>query len=125
MRPIKFRAWDTEDKKMCPDTRELGEDGFDATWVLHYKMYPPYGTRFELMQFTGLTDKNGMEIWEGDIASIVYLNHPRLNKTGEVVWDADFATYRIKGDNLTDWLGEKGNYEVIGNIFENPELITN
>jgi uncharacterized phage protein (TIGR01671 family) len=79
-----------------------------------------------IMQFTGLLDKNGKEIYEGDI--IKYFQ-PYSNKwdTHIVLWDEKFAgfgmfEYNNEWCKESDWLKIK-EIEIIGNIYENPELI--
>lgn len=71
-------------------------------------------------QFTGLTDKNGVKIFEGDI---VYV--PDEEEAGVVAWDDESARFTIE---LTGLLIDFDNYsaiytEVIGNIYDNPELV--
>lgn len=82
----------------------------------------------ELMQSTGLKDKNGVEIYEGDIVKVT--NHPFQKKE-------DSAGIEIDGDYLIGWSDHnltwlagdlllyqlKPYIEVIGNIYENPELL--
>ena len=77
----------------------------------------------ELMQYTGLKDKNGKEIYEGDIIS-------SLNFTGQVFWNDFSCGYRFgktpEADiERTAYLNKfaSSEYLVIGNIYENPELI--
>ena len=97
----------------------------------------------EIMQFTGLLDKNGKEIYEGDIVRIFhrkwYLNAPTEWKVfklksgkeqlGAVYFDENDYRYRAKClENFSpvfDNCGEHGtrHFEVIGNIYENPELL--
>ena len=98
MREIKFRAWDKSHKEMF-----FIDNIFwikESKWVENMRL--GYG---ELMQYTGLKDKNGKEIYEGDIINMSGANFP--------------VTYESQSfyPSLM-YLGE-----VIGNIYNNPELI--
>lgn len=77
----------------------------------------------KLMQYTGLKDKNGVEIYEGDI--VVARQEGYFTVTGVITWDDEGADYEIqdegncmRGFGITDAI-----YEVIGNIYENKELL--
>lgn len=111
MREIKFRAWDIVNKKMIQ-----WESSFfgDVVWGMT-------GDKYVEMQFTGLKDKNGKEIYEGDIVKLEQWN-PSI---AEVVFDRGGFCFRFKKD---DTYYPDGKYleegEVIGNIYENPELLT-
>lgn len=78
-----------------------------------------------LEQFTGLHDKNGKEIYEGDIVQNAY------NEVASTVWDADTASFIFltKNAGIKNWINMKTSLdrltEVIGNIYENAELLTN
>lgn len=76
-------------------------------------------------QYTGLKDKNGKEIYEGDIVEnttqTVYLGDKY-----EVVWNKNYAGYQLMSDGFTSNIPLIQNfmsYKVIGNIYENPELL--
>jgi len=106
MREIKFRAWNKKTKLMRYDIFDvrLGND-----------------EDYEIMQFTGLKDKNGKEIYEGDI--IRYEKKHYLIKWGKK--NKAFIG-KIKGDKEEYILSEADKpdeLEVIGNIYENPELL--
>jgi len=82
------------------------------------------------MQFTGLLDKNGKEIYEGDILS-THIPENRLYKNGEVIYSKEYLTYLVKYYFGKDYASEYLSYiqnmnievEVIGNIYENPEIL--
>lgn len=87
-----------------------------------------------IMQSTGLLDRNGVEIYEGDIVKRTYLFNGAYGEThtGEVVYDKEYARYVIsrpkkyiepETEELRNALSDKSTYEVIGNIYENPELL--
>ena len=81
----------------------------------------------EINQYTGLKDKNGKEIYEGDI-----LQFRKKTQIGEVIhnwiviWDEEHARFRTKMGEETNSVFEQvvrcGNHFVVGNIYENPEL---
>ena len=74
-----------------------------------------------LLQFTGLKDKNGKEIYEGDII-IIHANKRRPEYIGQVVYTEKDTLFEIAiGKN--DWMPIETTNEVIGNIYETPELL--
>jgi uncharacterized phage protein (TIGR01671 family) len=116
-REIKFRAWIKNKKKMVY--------GKDATSSAHFTDSFKYRkNEVELMQYTGLKDKNGVEIYEGDI--IVGTYKDMGIDTGSVVFKGCGFKVEIPNvgdDELVDWERYSDSIEVIGNIYENPELL--
>ena len=117
MRETKFRAWDKKEKKMCNDALIIGNIGLGEGSVTVTEDVEK-GNELIWMQFTGLKDKNGKEIFEGDY---VYV---RWNGFGIVRFE--YGRFYVKGKDgkttelSTHW-GE--DCEIIGNIYENPELL--
>jgi len=115
MREIKFRAWHDERKIMFPHWSIWKTDLF------HYEE----AACLHLMQFTGLKDRNGKEIYEGDIVkySEHYFGDHKENECIEVVeWDEKEASYPCKLTS-TGFADGPNWCEVMGNIYENPELL--
>ena len=126
-REIKFRAWDKENKIMI-DHFYLFDDIFTSNGQL--AMY----SRKEdwvIMQYTGLNDRNGVEIYEGDILNFDIQDHNGNDNiyTLPVEYYVDTFMCFDKDTDAYFSIGEiKANdeeLEVIGNIYENPELLTN
>ncbi|OOG28461.1 hypothetical protein BZK37_01610 [Enterococcus casseliflavus] len=120
----KFRAWDKENDRMIyPSTEgvyfELDDDGIN---ILDVSGDYPEDHTFPaidsvLMQSTGLKDKNGVEIYCGDIG---WDEH--LEEYGKVVFENGSFTYEWK--NISEDLFEAtDDIEIVGNIYENPELL--
>ena len=119
MRTIKFRAWDRVGKQGILGWSRILEIGIELFFKENYG--------FELMQFTGLLDKNSKEIYEGDILRVINPNGEQDNNC-IVEWDnAGIYPYAPEdgyGDfdiSAIGWAMELDyNFKVIGNIYENP-----
>lgn len=123
----KFRAWWIQDEVMTHiDTLEFLQGGIrvsDGCW--HEKFL---GDEVILMQSTGLKDKNGVEIFEGDICKIQRIPsgmRPIFLVSDYIKEKLIFSKITILGQNSYEETGGyTGNFlEVIGNRFENPELL--
>ena len=123
MREIKFRAWDKELNRMC-DVIQLGVRDIIVNSIEEDEIsgFLPID-RFEIMQYTGLKDKNGKEIFEGDI--LLYLRKSKRivsYKNGAFIrYYGNYNEYLLYDSFIED--GYLTDYEVIGNIYENPELL--
>ena len=122
----KFRAWDKETQSL---RYVLVVDWLNDLVDLDSGLIERQFDEVELMQSTGLKDKNGVEIFEGDIVSV--RNHPfqKTEKSGAgIEIDGDYAISWNEGD-LTWCAGNlllarlKPYVTVAGNIYENPELL--
>lgn len=114
-REIKFRAWDESQKYMAyqgmPDLETL------QSFIFHFGDKP-------LMQYTGRKDKNGQQIYEGDVVKCRGYNRREGEwvKTYVVVFDEESSAFSLQ-DKAGGIFMIFRKIEVIGNVFENPELI--
>ena len=119
MREIKFRAALRSEGKVYEVTEILWSEG---TAYLTDHFGDGSIEKFEgivLLQFTGLKDKNGKEIYEGDIVEAVYGNR------FEVWWSDKELRWETRNDVIVNGsLARLSEPSVIGNIYENPELLT-
>lgn len=145
MRKFKFRFWDRKFNKIS-DIEELSIRHDGQIWwmisdgslksmreTIYYEPIYARANRFIPMQYTGLKDKNGKEIYEG------YIVRDNNGYIGWVEWVApkfkvahkqvDYKSFSIVNDEevfswYIDYVSlEKNLWEIIGNIYENPELL--
>lgn len=135
MREYKFRAWNKNTKKMYKIgqiTLEKGSWNYEPDNREYIGMSIPYQPSFILMQYTGLKDKNGQEIYEGDIllapewfgklkCVCIYQQENTVNPIqgfGLYSYDTYFQKYNTLVES-DEW----DEFEVKGNIYDNPELL--
>lgn len=121
-RPLKFRAWNEATGMYIRDGQGLtlwdiyceGEDLSNSAF--RSRDYPAFTfNNLTFEQFTGLTDKNGKEIYEGDIV------RDQDGEVGEIYWEGlGFTATNYLGDAPASWIPYG---EVIGNIHENKDLL--
>lgn len=110
MKQIKFRAWDEVNKVML-EPQDLTMNFTYWKWLGH-KDVP-------LMQFTGMIDRDGNDIYEGDILAGQGL------KNQEVIWDEARGMWSLDGSVPSGQLSHYAvDSRIIGNVCENPELLT-
>jgi len=129
-RIIKFRAYDKEKKKMFYgytlaivlngkllkseyEMQDTPEEPFEIP--IKYYEEDKREKRFELMQFIGLCDIAGKEIYEGDIVVKINIPNPQNRRVIEVKW-----TNNVNHNGFNQ---NSSNCAIIGNIFENPEIL--
>ena len=129
-RKIKFRAWHKEKRIMVYDNEDETYGYWDGccnsnvgmvNTILNSKWYEEY----IFMQYTGLHDKNGKEIYEGDILKFSEVD------TAIVEWNEKYSYFMVKpiqdyyfdSDVLGHALEYNDNVEIIGNVYENSDLL--
>ena len=123
----KFRAWDKEFKEMVHVNALVFDEQVIKATYQNGNIVKDDVKNYELMQSTGLKDKNGKEIFEGDILAIeTYEGILNVN----IFWDRKHALFMFESKkyNEKDLLAElvEDNtypFEITGNIYENPELL--
>lgn len=135
---FRFRVWNIKNKEMIYNA-EIAYDGvnYNTKWQIgnntndgHVDCFGYYldyeHEDYEIMQSTGLKDKNGKLIYEGDIVKEFLLY--------KVIWEKEFCRFelqKVDDEDYRDWLfdttddNQSHRIEVIGNIYENPELLEN
>lgn len=125
-RKIKFRIWDNEDKKYLSlqDYQELGAIEVENDGALTLSPRFRFLTsmmimpeRFVPQQYTGLKDKNGVEVYEGDKVMFDY-EWTKPDEIGVVTWNKDTASFQIKGHIPSSSMKHLNRMKVIGNIYE-------
>jgi uncharacterized phage protein (TIGR01671 family) len=117
MREIKFRAWHKRHKEMFYYVEHVTHpDGSTEIGYIGYKdegLFRPDEDQVELMQYTGLKDCKGQDIYEGDIV--------RVEDTALDAVEYQGASFTVFNLSLNNFAPE--NVEILGNIYEHPELL--
>ncbi|MDE0581527.1 YopX family protein [Planococcus sp. A6] len=143
MRKIKFRVYDKDLKRMhiCGDNRHDSMTFYSNQEAQYYNLQNGEGSgehgSYELMQYTGIKVKHDVELYEGDIVPVQGMIHLgwkqgayRFKGNGKVVYLADTMRFAFivnteeHGYQIVCYdKGVRQQYEVIGNIYENPDLL--
>ncbi len=120
-RILKFRAWNTERKFM----EEMDDDpGFIRWGYWGDCIFDPDYTQWEIMQFTGLSDKTGKEIYESDVVKIDNDgSDPICLVTNPTGWCFQMNQINEPDFEWTRQFHQPDRLEIIGNIHESPELL--
>ncbi len=131
-RELKFKAWDTTKKMFVPQGEIIFSDYGDSNIEVNPNCLEyigdachngePQRSRFIIVQFTGLTDNEGKEVYEGDIVEIDWFHVN--DKTYETIsYDSSFGYYKYGNAPLCE-LTDRHTFKVIGNIYENEATYT-
>ena len=125
MREIKFRAWDNIKSRMVDMQEKPADNGL--TYEGYFHLLAGRGFDFPVMQFTGLQDIAGKDVFEGDVISYGYWNGDEAQGLclHIVSWDSENSrfTSTVNDNPPLDYGSIDVCGEVIGNIHENPELL--
>ena len=130
MREIKFRAWLKEDKKMVNvETMDFTDKSIQylkKSEIINAYILRRESDDVELMQYTGLKDKNGKEIYEGDIVLIKLDETSTWHKTVVGFKKGAFIASLIDGEDYI-YIFNRGfdsnDFEILGNVYENKSLL--
>lgn len=114
---FKFKAWH-DDEKVMIENEEQGFEGGVFKWF-------DEGQAVTILQYTGMEDSNGKEIYEGDIVKQVHAV-PEEEVTSFCSVEFNDGMFIVHDEKFSEWDPLKDNAyscEVVGNIYENPELI--
>lgn len=124
MKKLKIKAWLKKEKKMVAI---IGID-FNYEYIRYTEDDNLFNSDYkvaefkdiELLQFTGLKDNGGQELYEADV---IKFNDGIDDIYGLISYDDEDGTYCVSYENITEHLSDReGDFEIVGNIFENPDL---
>jgi uncharacterized phage protein (TIGR01671 family) len=124
MRPIKFRAWNVKERQMY-DYRAAKFMTLDGCIVSSDDNHEPdfeEAEDYKLMQYAECTDANGQEIYDGDLVVSSWTSDPSLYQASvSGRWGLKWKN--LANRNSTAFMRPEENVRVIGNVWENPDLI--
>jgi len=138
MRQIKFRAWDERKKEMFQvDVLAISPCTWDCPEHDKRGVSLAYQPSTPVMQFTGLLDREGVEVFEGDVVKAHYFYfNGNFDNDGEIIGVVRYSDWCawgigvVSGGGGSKWFGfldtshfDEPCIEVIGNIHQNPELL--
>ena len=124
MKEFKMKAWLKKKKKMVAI---IGID-FNYEYIRYTEDDNLFNSDYktaefkdiELLQFSGVKDKAGQELYEADV---IKFNDGIDDIYGLISYDDEDGAYRVSYENITEHLlVREGDFEIVGNIFENPDL---
>lgn len=109
MLPMKFKMWDTERKEMFTSPQSVergmrnllgipGKSGFSSVDVR------PQPQKYIPLMCTGMPDKNGIILWEGDYVEFKFDEYDEFNVEGEIVYEAENACFSVKFESLGEFV---------------------
>ena len=119
MAELKFRAWDKEENKMWNvETLYIEDEWVKVNDGSIYGLTKDLIRSYCLMQSTGLRDKNGVEVYEGDIVENSYKEIGFIKNSNDA-----FCFNRKERNFYLSGIGAGSPFKILGNIYENPELL--
>ena len=124
MKELKIKAWLKKENKMVSI---IGID-FNYEYIRYTEDDNLFNSDYktaefkdiELLQFSGVKDKAGQELYEADV---IKFNDGIDDIYGLISYDDEDGAYRVSYENITEHLSDReGDFEIVGNIFENPDL---
>ncbi len=124
MRDVKYKVWDVKNNEFIDKLTALYQNG---TLVIYNPLtssyFEPIQEDYDVIFYTGLKDKNGKEIYEGDI--MIYPDEPKPRNIYQIIFDGGCFVANCRVGSYFKYMREfiLDTIEIIGNIYENKELL--